>query len=134
MPTNHFLQKSSKKELIKMINDKDNEILKLKIFENDLSTKASYSVDEYNQMCDEKILEYLQLQKKYDTLANQSAKTEKLLKKHITDNNLLLKEKCDLEEKLQNPKTLSQLDTNKLMKQTKKNLITEIETLRNMIH
>ena len=124
---NNSLFKLNKKELVKLINTKDKEILELKIFESNLETKESYSVEEYINMYDEKSNEYLELQKKYDNLATQLNQTENKLKKKLNENNVLTKKLNDLTN-------VSQVETNKLMKQTKKQLVEEISKLRLLIN
>jgi len=124
---NNSLLQLKKKDLVKLVNIKDKEILELKIFEKNLETISSYSVEEYNNMYNEKSNEYLELQKKYDNLATQLNQTENKLKKKLNENNILNKKVDDLTN-------VSQVETNKLMKQTKKQLVEEISKLRLLIN
>jgi len=129
MNNNYLMKNQTKKQLINMINAKDKEILELKIFEKDLETKQSYSVEDYDLMCSEKELEFMKLQQDYDNLATQLNQSQNKLKKKLNENNILIKKLDDI-----STTPLSQADTNKLMKTTKKILIEEITKLRQMVN
>tara|TARA_R110001583_G_scaffold15137_4_gene62631 strand:- start:332 stop:718 length:387 start_codon:yes stop_codon:yes gene_type:complete len=128
MNNNVLMKDKTKKQLIQIINHKDNEILKLNIFEKELDTKESYSVEDYDKLEMEKNLEYMKLQKDFDNLATQLYQSQKQLKSKLNENNIITKKIEDI------VKPICNSDSNKLMKQTKKELIQEIDTLRKMIN
>jgi len=121
------MKNNTKKELIQIINHKDNEILKLNIFEKELDTKGSYSIEDYDKMECEKNMEYMKLQKDLEHISTQLYQSQKQLKQKLNENNNITKKLEDIV----NP--ISNKDSNKLMKQTKKELIDEINILRQMI-
>jgi len=127
MNNNALMKNNTKKELIQIINHKDNEILKLNIFEKELDTKGSYSIEDYDKMECEKNMEYMKLQKDLEHISTQLYQSQKQLKQKLNENNNITKKLEDIV----NP--ISNKDSNKLMKQTKKELIDEINILRQMI-
>tara|TARA_R110000744_G_scaffold373283_1_gene485362 strand:+ start:143 stop:529 length:387 start_codon:yes stop_codon:yes gene_type:complete len=127
MNNNALMKNNTKKELIQIINNKDNEILKLNIFEKELDTKGSYSIEDYDKMECEKNMEYMKLQKDLEHISTQLYQSQKQLKQKLNENNNITKKLEDIV----NP--ISNKDSNKLMKQTKKELIDEINILRQMI-